>query len=152
MACIILSCWCSVSGCSAGVVISMKQWCEVNVYWSVWTHGVFIVWNPLEDMAQIQSWPCSLAYSYGVKAVHIGPNLYFKTVSWADVPFAYSCAATSPFLQWKSLDTILINLGYWQWFLWSECVLKCVNVWCIYSVKPTWRHSTASALTSLISI
>ena len=28
----------------------------------------------------------------------------------------------------------------------------CVNACCIYSVKPTWRHGTASALTSLISI
>ena len=28
----------------------------------------------------------------------------------------------------------------------------CVNMWGIYSVKPTWRHGTASALTSLISI
>ena len=28
----------------------------------------------------------------------------------------------------------------------------CVNVWGIYSVKPTSRHSTASALTLLISI
>ena len=35
-----------------------------------------------------------------------------------------------------------------------ECdeVTDCVNVWCIYTVKPTWRHGTASALTSLISI
>ena len=30
--------------------------------------------------------------------------------------------------------------------------MMCVNACCIYSVKPTWRHSTASALTSLISI
>ena len=30
--------------------------------------------------------------------------------------------------------------------------MMCVNMWCIYSVKPTWRHGTASALTSLISI
>ena len=28
----------------------------------------------------------------------------------------------------------------------------CVNACCIYSVKPIWRHSTASALTSLIGI
>ena len=27
-----------------------------------------------------------------------------------------------------------------------------MNACCIYSVKPTWRHGTASALTSLISI
>ena len=30
--------------------------------------------------------------------------------------------------------------------------MKCVNTCCIYSVKPTWRHGTASALTLLISI
>ena len=23
-------------------------------------------------------------------------------------------------------------------------LVKCVNAWCIYSVKPTWRHGTAS--------
>ena len=36
--------------------------------------------------------------------------------------------------------------GMW-WYAWL-----CVNAWGIYSVKPTWRHGTAPALTSLISI
>ena len=47
--------------------------------------------------------------------------------------------------------------GVW-WYACSQ--VKCWDgmhdcVWtraCIYSVKPTWRHGTASALTSLISI
>ena len=34
-------------------------------------HGVFIVWNLLEDTAQLQPWPHSLAYSYGVKDICI---------------------------------------------------------------------------------
>ena len=37
-----------------------------------------------------------------------------------------------------------------KWCWWNACL--CVNACCIYSVKPTWRHGTASALTSLISI
>ena len=74
-------------------VISVKV-CDVECDDVVWMHGVFIVWNQLEDMAQLQPWPCSLVYSYGVKAVCIGLNLCSKTVSWADVPFAYSCTAT----------------------------------------------------------
>ena len=60
----------------------------------VWTHAVFIVWNLLEDTAQLQPWPRSLAYCQEVKGVHVGLNLCSKTVSWADVLFAYSCTAT----------------------------------------------------------
>ena len=37
------------------------------------------------------------------------------------------------------------------WSVMNECMM-CVNAWCIYTVKPTWRHGTTSALTSLISI
>ena len=44
----------------------------------VWMHGVFILWNLLEDMAQLQPWPHSLAYSYGVKDICIGLNLCSK--------------------------------------------------------------------------
>ena len=60
----------------------------------VWTRAVFIVWNLLEDTAQLQPWPCSLAYCQEVMGVCIGLNLCSKTVSWADVLFAYSCTAT----------------------------------------------------------
>ena len=55
--------------CSAGVV-SMKACGEV--WCSVWMRGVFIVWNLLEDMAQLQPWPHKLAYCSGVKAIRIG--------------------------------------------------------------------------------
>ena len=34
----------------------------------------------------------------------------------------------------------------------DEWMHECVNAWCIYTVKPTWKHDTASALTLLISI
>ena len=37
------------------------------------------------------------------------------------------------------------------WSVMNECMM-CVNAWCIYTVKPTWRHGTASALASLVSI
>ena len=80
------SCCC----CCVGV-ISVEAWCEVHD--CVWMHGVFIVWNLLDDMAQLQPWPPSLAYSYEVKDVHVGLNLCSKTVSWADVLFAYSYTA-----------------------------------------------------------
>ena len=43
---------------------------------------------------QLQPWPHSLAYSYEVRDVHVGLNLCSKTVSWADVLFAYSYTAT----------------------------------------------------------
>ena len=66
----------------------------------VWMHGVFIVWNLLEDMAQLQPWPHSLAYSYEVKDVCVGLNLCSKTVSWADVLFAYSYTATALMVVW----------------------------------------------------
>ena len=90
--------------------------CEVTD-WSVWMHGVFIVWNLLEDMAQLQPWPCSLAYSYGVKAVCVGLNLCSKTVSWADVLFAYSCTATLTSLLKKE------NWEVWNfWQVWNLCV------------------------------
>ena len=57
-------------------------------------HGVFIGQSLLEDMAQLQPWPHSLAYSYEVKDIHVGLNLCSKTVSWVDVRFAYSGTAT----------------------------------------------------------
>ena len=60
----------------------------------VWTRAVFIVWNLLEDTAQLQPWPRSLAYCQEVKGIRVGLNLCSKTVSWADVLFAYSCTAT----------------------------------------------------------
>ena len=98
------------------VFVSSEVWCRMHD--CVWTRAVFIVWNLLEDTAQLQPWPCSLAYCQEVKGVRVGLNLCSKTVSWADVLFAYSCTATSPFLQWKSfLGTILKNLEHWQCFL-----------------------------------
>ena len=106
----------------------------------VWMHGVFIVWNLLEDTAQLQPWPHSLAYSYEVKDVCIGLNLCSKTVSWADVLFAYSCTATSPFLQWKSFGhnlkkfeilAELYNL-YKAWIMWMNRMV--VLGWLCYTV------------------
>ena len=84
--------------CCVGVVSS--EVCD-GMHDCVWTRAVFIGWNLLEDTAQLQPWPRSLAYCQEVKGICVGLNLCSKTVSWADVLFAYSCTATSPFLQWK---------------------------------------------------
>ena len=46
-----------------------------------------------------------------------------------------------------------LSVVKWCWSDWMTVWLtECVTAWCIYTVKPTWRHCTASALTSLISI
>ena len=106
----------------------------------VWTRAVFIVWNLLEDTAQLQPWPRSLAYCQEVKGIRIGLNLCSKTVSWADVLFAYSCTATSPFLQWKVFGhnfekfrtlAVLFNL-YKAWIAWKN--RKAVLGWLCYTV------------------
>ena len=68
------------------------------------------------------------------------------TPSWCFVSvavheYANSTSAHAVLLCWCCLFG-----GVW-WYAWL-----CGNACCIYSVKPTWRHGTASALTSLISI
>ena len=42
---------------AVAVVLVLSLWrCDVECEWSVWMHAVFIVWNLLEDMAQLQPW------------------------------------------------------------------------------------------------
>ena len=71
---------CSIVLCSgiiwSAVVLSL--WCSVGMWCSVWMHGVFILWNLLEDIAQLQPWPCSLAYCSGVKAICIRAESVFQ--------------------------------------------------------------------------
>ena len=60
-------------------------------------------------------------------------------------------------LSWCTVVLVVVSLevcdgmhSLVKWCWWNAWL--CVNACCIYSVKPTWRHGTASALTSLISI
>ena len=50
---------------------------------------------------------------------------------------------------WSMLSVVLCCYlcGGMMWSAWL-----CLNAWGIYTVKPTWRHGTASAFTLLISI
>ena len=82
-----------LSWCTVVLVVVSSEVCD-GMHDCVWMHAVFIVWNLLEDTAQLQPWPRSLAYCQEVKGVRVGLNLCSKTVSWADVLFAYSCTAT----------------------------------------------------------
>ena len=85
--------YCCVRCCLFGGVW-WYEWLCGGMHDCVWTCAVFIVWNLLEDTAQLQPWPRSLAYCQEVKGIRVGLNLCSKTVSWADVLFAYSCTAT----------------------------------------------------------
>ena len=63
------------------VLVMLFLWrCVVKCACSVWMHGVFIVWNLLEDTAQLQPhYHTSRAFAWRL-------SLCTKTVSWVDVP------------------------------------------------------------------
>ena len=127
---LMLCCSCCVRCCLFGGVwwnaCSLVK-CWDGMHDCVWTRAVFIVWNLLEDTAQLQPWPRSLAYCQEVKGIRIGLNLCSKTVSWADVLFAYSCTATS------SLLVCLVPVLSYQKYSFCFCIglLYLVVFWSI---------------------
>ena len=84
---------------------------------SVWMCGVFILWNLLEDMAQLQLWPCSLAYCSGVKAICMGAESVLQNcVMGRCANLHIHILLHLPFYNEKVGDTVLLNLEYWWWF------------------------------------
>ena len=74
-------------------------------------------------------------------------SLFITLVAWLYNLFLSWCTVVLVVVSSEVCDG-MHSLVKWCW--WNAWL--CVNACCIYSVKPTWRHGTASALTSLISI
>ena len=61
-----------------------------------------------------------------MKGVRVGLNLCSKTVSWADVLFAYSCTATLNYFK-MSYKSVFRDYNIFVKFTWMDLIMKNTN-------------------------